>query len=446
MSQSLAPYREAIRNESASPLDMLFAVLWAIVAISGWLWLGPTWVEALRPGPDRVNDFYQDWGSARNHVLGLPVYTHHAMSLPRHLGLSFGARQTIEYNAHPPAAVLMVLPLAYLDYRNAVLAWNLISLLAFAASLKIVARALDLSWMTLPPALALLAFCHPLFGNVYLCQLTLVLVFLVTLIWNLERSGRSNQAGLVMGVAAAIKLFPAYLVLFYVARSRLRPAGAATISFCALNLAAALVLGLEAYHDYVATVIPAQAQFSGCAYNLSITGLWHKLFNPLIETGAIEPLWPSPGLARWGALLCNLAVTLIAAVCVRRAQTAPERQIAMGTVISAMLLVSPVTWDVSLPLLLVPIALLAHWANRSGSPWMPAVLVLILAIAWIPQNTLTQLALALNDQPPGVFSWKFVLGAPSLKFYALLAMFAMGIAALRAETRKQPVLASPCAP
>ncbi len=445
MSQSLAPYREAIGNKAASPLDMLFAVLWSIVAISGWLWLGSMWVEALRPGPDRINDFYQDWGSARNHVLGLPVYTHHATSLPRHLGLSLRARQSIEYNAHPPAAVLMVLPLACLDYRNAALAWNLISLLAFAASLKIVARALDLSWMALPPALALLAFCHPLFGTVYLCQLTLVLVFLVTLIWDLERSGQSSRAGLVMGAAAAIKLFPAYLVLFHLARGRLRPAGAAAISFCALNLAAASVLGLEAFHDYLATVIPAQAQFSGCAYNLSIVGLWHKLFNPLIETGAVEALWLSPGLARWGAVLCNLAVTLVAAVCVRRARTALEREIAMGAVISAMLLVSPVTWDVSLPLLLVPIALLAHSANRSSSPGMLAVLVLILAIAWIPQNTLTQLALAHSGQPPGVFSWRFMLGAPSLKFYALLATFAMGTAAFRAEKRKPPVLASPCA-
>ena len=53
----------------------------------GCLWLGPLCVKAMRPAPDQIIDYYQDWGSARNHLAGLPVYTEHAMSIPRHLGI-----------------------------------------------------------------------------------------------------------------------------------------------------------------------------------------------------------------------------------------------------------------------------------------------------------------------------------------------------------------------
>jgi hypothetical protein len=94
-----------------------------------------------------------------------------------------------------------------------------------------------------------------------------------------------------------------------------------------------------------------------------------------------------------------------------------------------MLLVSPVTWDTSLPLLLVPIAVLARSAKTSR--WTPAILVLILVILWMPQIVLTKLALA--GRSIRVASWTFMLGAPSLKFYALLTMLVMGLAAFRAE-------------
>jgi hypothetical protein len=160
----------------------MIAVLWLALGLWGWLWLGPTWVTAMRPTVDRVNDYYQVWGSAKNHLVGLPVYAPHATSIPKHLGLPANPIKSIEYNAHPPVSVLLALPLARLDYPNAVLVWNALSLMAFLISLVIVAIELHLPWTVLPPAMALLAFCHPVYGNIYQGQLTLILVLLVTVI------------------------------------------------------------------------------------------------------------------------------------------------------------------------------------------------------------------------------------------------------------------------
>jgi Glycosyltransferase family 87 len=410
--------------------EVLFAALWLSLSCWGVLSFGRIWIMAMRPAPQQINDFYQDWGSARNHLVGLPVYTPHATSLPRHLGVRFDPLSSIGCNAHPPTSVLLALPLARLDYPDAVLVLNVISLAAFLVSLVIVAVALPVPRMLFLPILASLVFCHPLYANLHLGQYTPILVLLVTAIWALERSGRSGTAGLLVGAAAAIKLSPAYLAVFYLAQRQIRPLMTAALSFLALTLATVVVLGLDAYDDYVRIVLPEQAKFRSFGYNLSMAGLWYKLFDPVGETGLVEPLWPSPAMARWGTLLSDLAITVIVAMVVHRARTPARRDLAFALVVTAMLLVSPVTWDFSLPLLLVPIAVIARSAGKSQ--WMPAALLLVLTIDWIPQNTLTALAQA--GRSFSVYSWMFVLGAPSLKFYTLIGTLVLGLAAFKVES------------
>ena len=428
MNETAAPFGKESRKWALLP-EISLTALWMILGLLGCLWLGPLCVEAMRPEPGRVNDFFQDWGSARNYLLGLPVYSHHAISIPRHLGVPFDSVTTVEYNAHPPTSVLLALPLAWFDYPDAVLVWNTISLAAFLASLVIVAAVLPVPKTLFLPALALLTFCHPLYGNLYQAQLTLLLVLLVTATWALERSGRSNAAGLVLGAAAAIKLFPAYLAVYYLARRQLRPLLAAAASFLALTCLTAFVLGLDAFHDYVQIVLPAQTRFRSLGYNYAIAGFWHKLFDPAGEQGWMTPLWSSPALASVGTLLSDLGITLTVAALAYLARTQAQRELAFGLVVTAMLLVSPVTWDTSLPLLLIPIAVIARGVGPSR--WMTAVLVSTLVVFWIPQVALTNLALA--GRSIRVAPWTFMLGAPSLKFYALLGIFALGLATFRTE-------------
>ena len=50
-----------------------------------------------------------------------------------------------------------------------------------------------------------------------------------------------------------------------------------------------------------------------------------------------------------------------------------------------------------------------------------------------PPTPLTELARA--GRSFSIYSWTFMLGAPSLKFYALLATFALGFIAFQAETK-----------
>jgi hypothetical protein len=203
--------------------------------------------------------------------------------------------------------------------------------------------------------------------------------------------------------------------------------------FLVLNLTAALILGVDAYWDYVRVVLPYQSRFRSFGYNISIAGFWYKLFDPIGESGRIAPFWPCPALAKWGTLLFDFAITATMVMFCHQARTMAQRDLAFASVVTAMLLVSPVTWDFSLPLLLVPLAFIARCSVKSQASWMLAPLIFILVIIWTPQMFWTKLALAGHSIV--VESWIFVLGAPSLKFYALLGTFALGRVAYRFGTR-----------
>ncbi len=70
------PWHDLRTNSAVITVVSLISALW------GCFWLGPLCVDAMRPADGRVNDYYQDWGSARNHLVGRPVYTEHASVFP----------------------------------------------------------------------------------------------------------------------------------------------------------------------------------------------------------------------------------------------------------------------------------------------------------------------------------------------------------------------------
>ena len=444
MSTILARYRKQPGNPLILSADVITTALWLILAAWGWLSLSPMWIAAIKPSSNQVTDFYQDWGSARNYWTGLPTYTPHAISIPRHLNHSSNSMPSIEYNAHPPTFVLLTLPLAWTDYPAALLACNVISFLALVLSFVIIVRELHLPPKLLLPALALLPLCQPIYANFQLGQLTPVIGLLITMIWALERSSWMKQsylAGALVGIAAAIKLFPAYVVVYYLAQLRIRPLLATVFIFLTLNILAALVLGMNTYYDYMNIVLPYQVKFRSFGYNISIAGFWYKLFDPLGERDLIIPLWHCPMLAQAGAVLSDFAITIAAIKISSQALTVAQRDFAFAAVVTAMLLVSPVTWDFSLPLLLIPLGLLGQRSLKPYASWMLGPLILILIAIWIPQILLTKLAL--GGRSVTHVPWTFMLGAPSVKFYALLATFALTLAGYRGEKDhpSQPLLA-----
>lgn len=412
-------------------------VLACVVVASVFL---PRYVAAWNPPPYQLIDFFQEWSSARNAASGRPVYAPVAEAVERYLGLQKVPDGSWDVNVHPPSSVLLALPLQGFAYPTAFRIWNLVSLAALAASVWLVVRNLGirLSVWSAFPAVLLFSICDPLFQQMLQGQLNLILLLLIVGVWTADRAGRPLLAGGLLGAAAAIKLFPAFLVLYFLARRDWRAVAASAASLLLITLVTFGLLGWESYATYLSDVLPVAATWKAAWNNASLAGFWHKLFAPGPRNGELIPLLASPALALAGTAVSVAVVLLLLVPRVVRARTARARDLAFGLTITAMLLVSPVTWEhyfllLLLPLVVVWIGLPRCWLHQMA--WWGLVVVLGLPIIAV-----------CNLLIPGGFwaghatPWH-ALTLLSVQCYGLCGLLALGWYAARREESASAVAA-----
>jgi hypothetical protein len=427
---------------------LLNAALW---------WQGSSFVRALKPDywppeSDRlfVPDFFQEWASARNFLTGLPVYTSHTITLERYLELHPNSDDPlfVEVNAHPPTSILLALPFGGFSFPAAFLLWNILSVAAFAASLCIIARQLRIriSVWTALPVVTLLLVCFPFWNQMVHGNLNLILLLFITGVWAAARTGRPWWAGVLLGAVIAIKLFPAFLCFYFLARKEWKVLVAAAASFAGLTLLTAGILGPETYSYYIMSVMPRFSVFRYVWYNLSLVGFWSKLFDPALETPwmHITPLVHSPLLA-----LVMIGVSFVAVVAVvvrisRRARSQPAADMAFGLALIGMILLTPIVWDHYTLLLALPLAVL--WRQLPPSEPIRWVFLTATAILWLAPATVMEHVMVLlgNEQQSG---WLWVAGpleiltALSIHTYAILTLFIIGVGVAKPLTQPSPGIA-----
>jgi len=171
---------------------------------------------------------------------------------------------------HPPVLAVLALPMTLLPFRVVVPLW-----LAFNVWLLIVVgRWLGIS---LPGALALAAW-PPLWYLLLVGQLELIILALAMLGWRAARAGRDWSAGLWLGLAAAIKLYPVLLVVPFLIRRRpcvVLAAGAVLVLSQAVGFAAT---GTSGFWRYYLEVLPSvSAHYARVGLNVSPYGALLRL-------------------------------------------------------------------------------------------------------------------------------------------------------------------------
>jgi hypothetical protein len=431
-----------MKSETAGRWSSSCKVTWLVLAgVFCPLWGAAT---LLRVTPPRhvFYDYVQEWTSVRNLFSGRPIYMSMNESIPLHFGPDARAL-LLDVNAHPPASILLSLPFGLLGYREAHLAWNIVSLVMLAVSVWLIIRptGLDLSpWMVLPMATFLLT-SNSLAQQINHGQFNLVLLLLITGSWLANRSGREEAAGLLLGIAAAIKLFPAFLAVYFIAQRRWRSLAICGLSFLAINGLAAAIFGGDCYRTYWQEIVPKVNQgFRDFWPNASLNGYWCKLFDA--PNGHVIPLVKCPSVYRIATLVSSCVVVALVLWKCRSARTLAQRDLAFGACVLAMLLVSPITWDHYFLMLLLSWAIL--WKHMEPHPANRALVlssVLLLATIypkWIWHLTIPgpgELVLDPNVKP-SVAAPLHVLTVVSYQFYALLGLFLFAVS-------RRPVPESP---
>ena len=324
---------------------------------------------------------------------------------------------------YPPFAALLMVPLAVVPWPVAWVGLLAVSALALGATLYVVARrmwpgggppgALSVAVLALPLCLlvepgravdfdvapegvqrATLGL-EPVLQTLEFGQINLVLMALVALDCLVERP--RWRRGVLIGIAAAVKLTPAAFVLFFLLRKDYRAAVTAAVSGVAATALGFLVAPGQSWTFWLDN--PAGG-VSGSPF------FTNQTFEAVLVRAGVEDV---PRTVAW--LLLGAALLALAAPVIRR-----DPPLALVATAGVALLVSPTSWSHHwvwvAPALLVMAA--TAWRDRSVVWAVAAVLsasVFVLAPhQWLPRAEERELSWSLTEQVIGsTYVWFTVL-------------------------------------
>jgi hypothetical protein len=265
---------------------------------------------------------------------------------------------------YPPAFAALLMPLSLLPYGVAREVW-LTFLFACLLVAAYVLTGLVLPRPAKPTAVAvagvavLLAFFQPARASLFSTNAELPTFLLVTLMTAALVRGRWSQAAVWLALAATIKPTLGMFVLFLLWKRAYRATAISLTLLASLLLAPALIFGVGLLRELAdIAAYWTQSPWAAGPINQSPYGLLLRLFttNPYSA-----PVLDAPMLAtvlRWTVVGATLALV---AASVGRTRDLPRRQamLELGLVVTAMLLVAPLTQDIYCIHLAIPLAIIA---------------------------------------------------------------------------------------
>jgi alpha-1,2-mannosyltransferase len=143
----------------------------------------------------------------------------------------------------PPGALALIAPFALVARSSVPLAKALFAVFGVACLMWAVVRAPAGRWTV--AALALAAVAKPLQTDFETLNLNVVLLALVIGTWRDLEAGRDARAGVWLGIATALKVFPALLILYAALRGRWRAAAWGTGLALAITLLPVIPRGID---------------------------------------------------------------------------------------------------------------------------------------------------------------------------------------------------------
>jgi len=177
--------------------------------------------------------------------------------------------------------------------------------------------------------------------------------------------GSDAAAGLLVGTAAALRIYPVALLVPLVIAGRWTAVAAALAAIVGWTALGLLLAGTEATQTFIELLASLQGVEVGSS-NIALEGV-----------------------ARFASIAGGLMVLVWAGLRARRAHDATEVLLAWGLALGGMLLVTPVAWDhytTALLPLVVAVVAATGWpaAGLLSAAMLPASLSGGLAIVWLP--------------------------------------------------------------
>jgi len=306
--------------------------------------------------------------------------------------------------AHPAGMTLMLaLLVPWLHLRTIQLLFSLLSLASLIGTMWLLRKGLGVpATPRLFAALTLgLLGWFPFWMVLRNGQVGFFLTFLITLAWYLLRRDRDVAAGVCIGVATALKLFPGLLLVYLLIRRR-RAFWPGALATAGLLVASFGLVGWHNTQDYLRVTHFVQEFYKGYPANLSMLSVFAAM---------------APGAElRWHLSTILFPVFFLAVVgllawTVTRKSQDPRGSLTLDLEYSLFLtllpVLSPVSWDHYLVVLTLPVVVLVSYLSKEdlfpGRESWTAVFVFVAALLAVPRHFSNWIALSIPHLRHSIF-------------------------------------------
>ncbi len=236
----------------------------------------------------------------------------------------------------------------------------------------------------------------------------LLLLLLAAALWATVR-GRWPLSGVVLALATALKLYPAFLLVLALRRRRSSALAAWALTLAALTALTVALFGWAVHWQFASAVLPQSGGGTLWVENQTING-W---LNRLLVT---DTMGLAPSSSPLVDALTYAAAALLTTLALLRARRLPD-VLAFSLLVVTLLVVLPAAWIHYQVLLIIPMAAIIAAAERAGGlGWRVAVPLVLSWSLLCFGNQWTFFGKTLY----GPF-WELVL---SYKLYGLLLLWA----------------------
>ena len=409
----------------------LSALIGILLAFYAWRFLLPL----LGPQAPRADDFQDYLFAAQQIASGGNPYDGF---IRNHVAWDWSLSSGYLY---PPAFAVTLIPLTWIANDLAVRIWLFLIQAAVLASVLIIYRMIGRpSRVELLALVAVLTTFFPLANTVLAGTMNSLLLLLLTGAWAFWLRRRDVAGGVLLGAAAVFKLFPAALLPYLAWRRHWKWLAAATatgVAGLALGLA---VTSLDHNIYYFREMLPHLAAGTGYRENQSLAGVAARICDPSTANAG--------GSAGWcGRLIDWPAVFLLLAIVWRMTSRVSRSGLEFALAVTALPLISSVTWSFPLVILILPIAMLVRQALRGR---MSRGQIRGLLVAWVCFSAAPAIHYLLILYPLPHWSGPLdviPLGVTRLVgeayFIGTMIVFASIVIALRKERRTESALPAP---
>ena len=340
----------------------------------------------------------------------------------------------LSVNLNPPLFNFLLIPLGYLPYPVSLLVWEIISLLAGTTGILLVIRAINLPLLPLNYTLAwvlVLLLYYPVYMNLVLGQVGLVLLPLFVIAWRYARSGKFIAAGILLGILSCLKPFFGLFLFYFFWRRELRGLLAFAAAFITGTLIGLLCYGFQSYVAYYHVL--SLVDWYKTNWNASLFGFLQRILDTPRLASVIYSII---------SFLLVIGMRYFLVYPLPKIKMLPEQPLKVDLDFSfisiVMLLLSPLGWVYYFPFLIIVLATL--WRVLPYTKRSVPVFWITISALFLTNLPSDLTVVFIKDTPLNIklFTWSY-------SFYTLFLLLT-AICLTQQSLRSKPLAPAPAIP